>query len=107
RPSKEIAATTSAVPTLIIAGAFDPYTPPKWGRKASETLDSSILLVFDGGAHGETQNWSGDGCAMKLAATFFEDPEAFLAKDEKRSCFDNQRVDTFFTPTATNAAPRL
>ncbi|NRA29837.1 MAG: alpha/beta hydrolase [Parvularculaceae bacterium] len=51
----------SDVPTLIIAGEFDPLTPPIWGKRAAETLSQSQVIVIRGGGHSSTQQWGGDG----------------------------------------------
>jgi 3-oxoadipate enol-lactonase len=40
-----------AVPTLVIAGAQDPATPPEHGRLIAETVPAARLEVLDPGAH--------------------------------------------------------
>jgi pimeloyl-ACP methyl ester carboxylesterase len=73
---------TSDVPTLIIAGEFDPSTPPVWGELAAKTLSQSQVITIRRGSHSSTQQWGGDGCAMSLAADFFSAPKAFLLTPE-------------------------
>jgi pimeloyl-ACP methyl ester carboxylesterase len=79
RPDSEKLSTISEVPTLIIAGDYDALTPPKWGERAARTLKNSYLVNVPFGRHVETNNWSGDGCAMKIANTFFADEALFLS----------------------------
>ncbi len=78
RPDREAAPVVSAVPTLILAGEFDPATPPKWGRAAAETLARSRVVTVRGEGHLPTQQWGGDGCAMALVAAFIADPDSVL-----------------------------
>ncbi|WP_323761928.1 alpha/beta hydrolase [Maricaulis sp.] len=78
RPEAEIEPTRSAVPTLIIAGEYDVLTPPRWADDAARFLDRARVVVIPDGFHGETTNWGGDGCAMSLAAAFFDDPATIV-----------------------------
>lgn len=90
RPMQEKVATTASVPTLVIAGQFDHLTPPSWGEEVVSTLNNSYLAIIPHGGHLETNNWSGNGCAMKIAATFFKDEQAFLKNPLAAStCLNN------------------
>ncbi len=66
---------TSDVPTLVLAGEFDPITPPAWGRLAADGLERSQLIVFPGIGHGASV--SGD-CPADLVVAFWDDPAAPL-----------------------------
>lgn len=59
----------SAVPVLLLSGAYDPVTPPDWGERAAATLPKSRHLVFRRAGHLVT---SGEDCAMAAAVTFIE-----------------------------------
>lgn len=96
RPDREKAGTASSVPTLIIAGEYDPNTPPRWGSDVARTLENSYLAVVPFGRHSETTNWSGDGCAMAIAAAFFDDEQKFLAKPERSTqCLKSRKPPVF------------
>ncbi|MEM1380402.1 MAG: alpha/beta fold hydrolase [Pseudomonadota bacterium] len=96
RPRAEKAATVSSIPTLIIAGTFDPLTPPRWADHAAKTLARSHVAIVPFGGHVETNNWSGDGCAMAIAAAFFADEEAFLADpSDATACLAAQEPPDF------------
>lgn len=79
KPPREVAATVSDVPTLLIAGEYDPLTPPRWAAEAAATLSRSRVVVVRAGTHSESTNWDGDGCAMTAAAGFLADPKGTLA----------------------------
>ncbi len=101
RPAHEVAPTTGPVPTLIIAGAFDPDTPPKWAHLAARTLSRAHVVEIPYGLHTETTRWSGDGCAMAIAARFFADPKAFLeAPTAATTCIKDREPPRFKRPAS-------
>ncbi len=63
----------SDLPILILAGQYDPITPPAWGRMAGETLPNSHYLEFPGVGHAALR--SGD-CAESILVSFLEEPGA-------------------------------
>ena len=100
RPSGRIEAEPvfSDAPTLLISGEYDPDTPPMWAEVAAHTLTNSLHIVFRGAGHVPTHNWSGDGCAMKLAGSFAENPMQF--KDPAMSlpaCVLEQKAPEFYS----------
>ncbi len=65
------APVTSSVPTLLLAGEFDPITPPSWAQRAARRLSRSYLVEFPGLSHGV----SGDGlCPQRVISEFLESP---------------------------------
>jgi len=71
-PPVENAPVVSDLPTLVLAGQFDPITPPSNGRRAAETLWRSTFIEFPGVGHGALVS----ECARSIMAAFFDDPEA-------------------------------
>jgi pimeloyl-ACP methyl ester carboxylesterase len=65
-------AVVSDIPTLVLAGEFDPITPPSYGRDAVRTLSRSYIFEFRGAAHGVLE----EGCPMTVVVSFLADPEA-------------------------------
>jgi pimeloyl-ACP methyl ester carboxylesterase len=63
----------SDIPTLILAGEYDAYTPPAWGRLAAQTLRHSYFYEVKGVGHGPGFN---SGCALRVVADFFLHPTA-------------------------------
>lgn len=86
---------SSDVPVLIVAGEFDPLTPPAWGELASRTLPNSLLAVARGDSHSPTQQWGGDGCAMQLAADFIEAPARVLEAPKSTHCLFDRTAPNY------------
>jgi hypothetical protein len=61
---------TSDVPVLVLAGEFDPITPPAWGRQAAETLENSFYYEFPAIGHGA----SFEPCPRGMMIEFLSDP---------------------------------
>jgi pimeloyl-ACP methyl ester carboxylesterase len=62
----------SDIPTLVLAGQFDPITPPAYGRQAAETLTRSTFVEFPGYGHAVLDY----GCPMDVVLAFLADPSA-------------------------------
>lgn len=62
---------TSDLPVLILAGEFDPITPPAWGQHASETLPNSIFVEYPGTGHGASLV---AGCPQEMMLAYLQDP---------------------------------
>ncbi len=60
------------LPVLVLAGEFDPVTPPRYGEEIVKTLPRSRLLVMKGQGHGVLAA----GCMPKLFAQFVEGADA-------------------------------
>ncbi len=60
------APVTSDVPTLLLSGALDPVTPPRWGAIAAKTLTKSAHVTVANAAHGSFSV----GCVPQLMAEF-------------------------------------
>jgi pimeloyl-ACP methyl ester carboxylesterase len=60
---------TSALPVLVLAGQYDPVTPPAYGETVVKTLSHSRLLIVPGQGHSVI----GAGCMPKLVSQFIDD----------------------------------
>ena len=56
----------SSVPTLLLAGQFDPVTPPRYAREVLRGLGDGRLLIAPGQGH----NVIGAGCMPRLVRRF-------------------------------------
>lgn len=71
-PHREVAKPFRAnTPALIISGAFDPVTPPRWGAATATLLPRSRHVVIENASH----SFAGlAGCVDKFMARFIVDP---------------------------------
>jgi pimeloyl-ACP methyl ester carboxylesterase len=72
-PAVENESVVSSLPTLVMAGEYDPITPPDWGRSAAATLDNATFFLVPGVGHGAIY---ASECATSIALAFLDDPEA-------------------------------
>ena len=61
----------SDIPTLVLAGEYDPITPPAWGELASNGLENSFFLEFPGLGHGVSLE---GGCPLGIILAFLDEP---------------------------------
>jgi len=66
----------SDVPTLVLAGEFDPVTPPEWAGRAARHLRNATLFVFPAVGHGVLDSHV---CAADLVRDFLAEPLATKA----------------------------
>lgn len=64
-------AVESSIPTLVLAGQFDPSTPPAWSRLAADSLENSYYFEFPGIGHTPSLSHP---CPNSIAAAFLADP---------------------------------
>ncbi|MFQ5555746.1 MAG: alpha/beta hydrolase, partial [Acidimicrobiia bacterium] len=69
----ENAPVESDIPTLVMAGSFDPITPPDWGLQVATSLDNSAFVEFPTLGHGTSV--AGE-CPVEIALEFVNDPGA-------------------------------
>ncbi|NDJ59472.1 MAG: alpha/beta hydrolase [Chloroflexi bacterium] len=62
----------SDIPTLLLAGEFDPLTPPAYSEQIAENLSTNTLYVLPGYGHSITLTH--DECIIDLMQTFLNDP---------------------------------
>jgi len=62
---------TSDIPTLILAGEFDPITPPAWGQMTAGHLANSYFYEFRGNGHWVTRS---SRCALSIMLAFLDNP---------------------------------
>jgi len=57
----------SDIPTLVLAGEYDPITPPEWGQRVAERLPNSVYVEFPVSGHGVS---SSEGCGQTVVIDF-------------------------------------
>jgi len=81
----------SDIPTLVLAGEYDPITPPAWGASASAYLTNSTFVEFPGLGHGTT---IAADCPLQIAFDFLNDP----AQPPSTSCVEDMSDIDFKIP---------
>jgi pimeloyl-ACP methyl ester carboxylesterase len=61
----------SAIPTLVVAGEYDPITPPVDAQEAAKSLSRSYSYLFPGQGHGELHS---SECSNQIISAFEDDP---------------------------------
>ena len=79
----------SDAPVLLLSGALDPVTPPRWGEAVAEHLPASRHLVAPGAGH----NAAPLGCMPRLMEAFLE---AGSADELDVSCVERIHRPPFF-----------
>lgn len=72
----------SDVPTLVLAGEYDPVTPPSWGVLAAQGLSTSYFYVLPGGGHAVID---ASDCMMAISKAFLANPE----REPDASCLED------------------
>jgi len=68
---RENRAVDSDIPSLILAGEFDPITPPEWGQMMAGHLANSYFFEFRGNGHWVTRS---SHCAFAIMLAFLDNP---------------------------------
>jgi len=88
----------SDVPALLLSGAVDPVTPPRWGEFVGKGLKNSLHLVVPGGHHIVTP----EGCIAQLITAFITKGDA---QGLDSSCVQNiQPLAIHLPPSALASA---
>jgi pimeloyl-ACP methyl ester carboxylesterase len=88
---------TGDIPTLLLQGGLDPYTPVSGGDTVVNGLTKVTNVTIPGGKHVQI---AGDACAVTILAAFADDPTSTL----DTSCIDpSTGMLVALTPTVTSA----
>lgn len=71
--SQDSAGVESDIPALVLAGEFDPATPPDYGSQVNATLKNSYFFEFPAEGHSPSTSAVQD-CTLEIALSFLEDP---------------------------------
>jgi pimeloyl-ACP methyl ester carboxylesterase len=79
----ESEAVYSELPTLILAGEYDPVTPARWAQVAQETLPNSYYVEMPRGGHGVSFV---DECGARVVRAFLNRP----GRRPNTSCMEDE-----------------
>jgi pimeloyl-ACP methyl ester carboxylesterase len=71
-PAEENESVRSDVPALVLAGEYDPITPPAWGQEVQAGLENSYYFEFPGLGHGVSVSGP---CPLAITLAFLENPD--------------------------------
>jgi len=95
--AEDVAAPRSKVPILLLAGDFDPITPPAFAQETASRFANSTVATFAYQGHGVMPF---SKCGQNLTRTFFADPTKTL----DIACAANDPKPVF---AGTYALPKL
>ena len=81
----------SDIPTLILAGGFDPVTPPSWGESLQANLSASYFIEIPELAHGI---FSENACTRQIGIDFVTRPN----EEPSAACAANFLDPVFSSP---------
>jgi pimeloyl-ACP methyl ester carboxylesterase len=79
----ESKAVKSELPTLILAGEYDPVTPARWAQIAQKTLPNSFYVEMPRGGHGVSFV---DECGARIVRAFLNRPD----RRPNTSCLEDE-----------------
>ncbi len=88
---RAVAPVVSDVPTLILAGEYDPLTPPLYAQIAGRTLRNSRWFEFPGIGHNVQRS---SPCAHSMMIEFLADP----SRAPDASCIGSMQPPVWFIP---------
>jgi pimeloyl-ACP methyl ester carboxylesterase len=88
----------SDIPTLVLAGAYDPITPPEWSRSVAKNLSHSYYFEFPAAGHNVGVDHP---CMDGIIAAFVNDP----ASRPGATCLSDARRPEFVLPQGISIAP--
>jgi len=89
-PSDEVEcrAVTSDTPALLLAGSYDPVTPPAWGESTATALENAFYYEFPAVGHGVMRSTA---CGLAIGLQFLDDPYS----EPTTSCIDEMPLPDF------------
>jgi pimeloyl-ACP methyl ester carboxylesterase len=98
-PSSVDQPVSSNIPTLVLAGQFDPITPPAYAQEAAKTLSRSYFFLFPIGGHGQVTSGA---CQDQVFINFLNNP----SQKPDGACVAQQKM-SFSTPGSLIRMPGL
>lgn len=86
-------AVISDIPSIIIAGSFDPATPPFMGKQVAQNLANSFYFEFPDAGHVPSLD-DPEGCAMQVTLEFIKNPLV----EPNRNCLNEIKPVDFLVP---------
>ena len=91
---------SSDIPTLVLAGEYDPITPPTWSQQVAGALENAYYVEFRGQGHGPSLQ---NSCARAVMQEFFDDP----ANTPEAACIADMTAPPFAVPESQSSEVAL
>lgn len=88
----------SDIPTLILAGSYDPITPPEWSQSVADNLSHSYYYEFPAAGHNVGVD---NPCVDNIMVAFLSDP----ASRPDATCVNDGPKPEFVLPQDISLAP--
>jgi pimeloyl-ACP methyl ester carboxylesterase len=98
-PALENDPVHSEIATLVLAGEYDPVTPPGWARLAAGRLPNAYLFEFAGTTHDVLGT---NGCANTLTTEFLDHPYVMPTA----TCLGESTTTVFLLPVTASGTER-
>jgi pimeloyl-ACP methyl ester carboxylesterase len=72
-PASEREPVESDIPTLVLAGSYDPVTPPEWGERVMTGLSNGVFEQMESSGHAVFAT----SCGTRMIREFWNDPERY------------------------------
>jgi pimeloyl-ACP methyl ester carboxylesterase len=95
-PARENEAVRSNIPALLVAGRFDPVTPPDYAKLVGQTLTNNFYLEVPYGGHGSSISLG--QCEIQVVLAFYANP----SQPPDSSCITGQKLRFTMLPGAIN-----
>lgn len=63
----------SNIPTLVLAGSYDPVTPPEWGERVLQGLPNGVFEQVEAAGHAVFAS----SCGLRMIQAFWDNPGAY------------------------------
>jgi len=90
----------SDIPTLVLAGRYDPITPLEWSRTALVNLTNTTIVEFPASGHSVNTD---NPCAIQITSAFLDNPD----KKPDLSCVDTAPKPKFVLPNEIIIVPAM
>ncbi len=96
--SKENRPVTRDIPTLVLAGEYDPVTPPEWGRLVHRNMVKGAFFEFPGVGHAASFSRK---CPRDILLDFLDDP----LSSPNGGCIEGMKGPAFLGAARASTGP--
>lgn len=99
-PPLAVEPVASDIPVLVLAGTYDPVTPPEWSRIALENLSNHTFVEFPSSGHSVPTD---NPCSEQITVDFLDNPKI----EPDLSCLGDRPAPKFVLPDEIIISPSI